>query len=188
MTDFWKQRLFVVVLMVLVLILGIAIGRNTVPTKIEKDTQYLTQYQEKVVEQERTQVALTLNVVTDAKVDRVVVTEVKPDGTKTITEHDHSENHSETAATKTEIQTVEVTKEVKVVDMVKVHELVENAKPQWRIGVHAGLDIPSLTKPGSNPDPLIIGGSVDRRILGPIFMGVWGNNKLQGGVGVSIEF
>jgi hypothetical protein len=56
--------------------------------------------------------------------------------------------------------------------------------PKWFVTVGAGIDASSLSSLGS---PVYSVG-VDRRILGPIYGGVWGNNKSQVGVGIGLEF
>ena len=55
-------------------------------------------------------------------------------------------------------------------------------KPQWKAQVLAGLPL--------NGQPLapIYGAGVERRIIGPISAGVWGNNNREAGLSVSLEF
>lgn len=57
-------------------------------------------------------------------------------------------------------------------------------QPQWFLTAGAGLDATSL----SNLTNPVYNGSVNRRILGPIYMGIWGNTRSQVGVQLGLEF
>lgn len=58
--------------------------------------------------------------------------------------------------------------------------IVDNTKPQWKVSGLAGYNFSTYEK--------VYGAEVDRRILGPIFVGAWGNTQHTGGLSVSIEF
>lgn len=62
----------------------------------------------------------------------------------------------------------------------KESKVVVSEKPQWKAGALAGYDLNQL-KP-------VYGGEVERRILGPIFVGVWANTQSTVGAKLSIEF
>lgn len=57
---------------------------------------------------------------------------------------------------------------------------------QWRVGVDIGgsLKAPLLPLAG----PLVLGARVERRILGPVWGGVWASTYGAAGVGVTSEF
>lgn len=57
-------------------------------------------------------------------------------------------------------------------------KIVENQKPQWKAQGLAGL-----TFQGQQ----IYGGDLERRIIGPVFLGAWGTNQ-GAGVSLSLEF
>jgi hypothetical protein len=59
-------------------------------------------------------------------------------------------------------------------------ETITNLKPQWKATGQYGYNFSSAEK--------VYGAEVDRRILGPIFVGVWGNSDHVGGLAVSVEF
>lgn len=90
--------------------------------------------------------------------------EVKPDGTKTIDtvveDKDKEENKSSADS--------------------KASTVVDTTKPQWKVGALGAYDFSTL-KP-------IYGVQVDRRILGPIFVGAFGLNNRTVGLSVSLEF
>ena len=60
-------------------------------------------------------------------------------------------------------------------------KVVKNSKPQWRIGAGAGLQ--------NFRGEIVYSGTVERRILGPVFVGVQAHPQLRyGGLTVSVEF
>lgn len=59
---------------------------------------------------------------------------------------------------------------------------VTNAKPQWRLSAMAGK------RSGQSLDQPMYGAIVERRILGPIFVGAWGTSGRDGGISVGLEF
>jgi hypothetical protein len=54
--------------------------------------------------------------------------------------------------------------------------------PQWSVSVMPGVDLRGIS---SLPYHAVVGASVERRILGPIFVGLWGNTA--GAAGISIR-
>jgi hypothetical protein len=105
---------------------------------------------------------------------------------------------------KTETIVVEKTKEVEVIKLVdrevkvevvkyverEKEKTVETAKPQWRVGLLVGTDLTKLSVQPTAPwiNPLLVGGHVERRIIGPVFVGVWGLSSGAGGISVAVEF
>lgn len=59
-------------------------------------------------------------------------------------------------------------------------KIVENHKPNWKASALAGYNLEA-----GRP---VYGAAVDRRILGNIFLGVWGTTDKQVGASVSLEF
>jgi hypothetical protein len=57
-------------------------------------------------------------------------------------------------------------------------------QPQWFVTAGAGLDATSL---GNLANP-VYNASVNRRIIGPVYVGVWGNTRSQVGVQLGLEF
>jgi hypothetical protein len=54
-------------------------------------------------------------------------------------------------------------------------------KPQWKVQGLAGLSLNSLSTP-------IYGIGVERRILGPVFVGAYGKSNSEAGLSLSLEF
>lgn len=93
-----------------------------------------------------------------------------------------------------EVRIVEVEKQVVVTQTIEtikekeVYKLKEPVLAQWRAGPMVGVAFNS--KPSFNG--VVYGGEVERRILGPFWLGVWGagNTKVGGSTGLklSVEF
>lgn len=63
----------------------------------------------------------------------------------------------------------------------KSETIVSNTKPQWKASGLLGVADYSLSN-------RVYGLEVERRILGPIFLGAWGMNNKQLGVSLGLEF
>lgn len=98
--------------------------------------------------------------VTQHDVETVVVN--KPDGTTETKIIDHS-----TDTTKSEDTSVST-------------KTIENGKPNWKVSVQGSTKHPELQ--------YFYGAQVERRILGPIFVGAFGNVDKTVGLTVGLEF
>ena len=106
--------------------------------------------------------------------------------TKTVWAKDGSVTQTRQAAEdrQTKQETTVDAREAKVREVVKyqevVHEkIIEAKRPDWLIGARAGL--------GLDRQP-VYGGEIDRRILGPVWIGAWGQYPTAGGVSVKLMF
>lgn len=151
----------------LVLLAGtFAAGRYSAPTKTIDRVEYV----EKVREVRLTTVARS----TQIKWRRVTVS--TPDGTTTQTEDGQSyENENSTETAKVENDT-EARKE----------KVTENVRAQWSISVTAGLLLPTQQNSYRLVTPTF-GAHVQRRILGPVWVGAWFQTVGAGGVSVGLE-
>jgi len=113
---------------------------------------------EKVV----TKTVIDTHTVTVVQHDIQTVTVTKPDGTSTTTVADHS---------------VDTTK-----SQTDEHEskVVENQKPQWKVSAQFAPKVPQYE--------YFYGAQVERRILGPVFVGAFGNIDHTVGLSVGLEF
>lgn len=119
-----------------------------------------------------------------------------PDGTES--SHEVEEKNISSVVTETKesvkVQVVEVEKQVVVVQtntverQVEVEKIREPALRNWRVSPMVGVAFDA--KPGFNG--VVYGAEAERRILGPVWVGVWGagNTTVGGMVGVkaSLEF
>lgn len=127
----------------LLLVIGLGLGRYMTPTKVVTKTVIETH---------------TVEVVHH---DVQTVTVESPDGTKTTTVVDKS---------------VDTTKQDTEQSTLKV---VENGKPQWKISAQFSPKYPRYE--------YLYGVQVERRILGPIFVGGFGNLDHTLGLSVGVE-
>ncbi len=145
---------------------GFGIGRMNALEQVEEHALVLTVTREKTVERWHR-----------AK-DRVVYVEktTSPDGTVL---EKRSERETERAELVRDVE--------RKTDTRAETAKVTISRPDWRIGVHLGATWkePAL-KLGDTP--LVVGGSIERRIIGPFSLGAWGSTMGAAGLSVSGEF
>ncbi len=129
-------------------------------------------------------------------------TTVLPDGTTTIEEStkdltqvedktDSSrelESHTESVGSKTE-DTHQKVEESKTVT-------IDRERPNWSLSLQPGFDFAGAFGHGSQFSLLptlpvkhmMLGVSIDRRLIGPLFTGVWANSAGAGGLTIRAEF
>lgn len=151
--------------------LAFAVGRFATPAKVVVQTK--TQTVEKIV-QAKAEVRTETQVVYR---DRTVVTH--KDGT---VEHRNIEQTSNG-----QVDTKHESAEKVVYRDRELLRVVESPKPQWRVGVLAGVDILHLGRPQLF-GPVALGAHVERRIAGPVWLGAFGLSSGAAGVSVSVEF
>lgn len=174
--------------------LGFATGRYAAPDKVVVSEKIKVVETEKVVTVEK------------VRVERVVVSDEKK---KVHTEEyqvKHPDGTEEKKTTTDEnVDTVVHEQDTKYVDRWNERivekevyrdreKTVYRDRPQWSLGVGAGFSIPEAT--GSKAGyrlldplgPVILQADVNRRILGPISAGVWGNTSGVVGVGLKLDF
>lgn len=116
--------------------------------------------------------------------------------TKKVTVDKNIDSHTKETETKVEVKVVEVEKRVEVIKTEYVDRIVEKEKivtpvlAQWHVGVIGGLTPQLLPTPGVQN--WVVGGEVERRIVGPVFLGIWGagttTGQGMGGLKVGFEF
>lgn len=150
-----------------------AIGRYTAADPDVHEVERVV-YRDRVVEVIKT---VTVKQAAETRVvyrDRVRA----PDGTVHEREVERTDTRAtETAATDTSrVEAHDATRETA--------RTVTSAKPNWRVGVLAGAQM--------RFDPLslspALGAHVERRILGPVWLGVWGLHAGTAGLSLSVEF
>lgn len=182
-----------------VLATAFAFGRYTLPEKIVE--KLVTQ--EVVKEVIKTEIQVVEKKVyvkaQQSDVQTKIVYVEKPDGTKetttVIVDKTKTDEASSQATVSTEVKVVEKEKLVYVEKL----KLVENAKAQWHLGLRLGAG--ALIDPTAVSSPLMsFGLQAERRIVGPVWMGVWADTHLLmlnpkappytvvGGISVGLEF
>lgn len=161
------------------------------PTIIEKERiveKIKTEIQEKIVYKEK----IVEKKVYVKDVHKVTSIQTKPDGSTntTIVEDSGTHINTDTQTDKDKVKTVEV---IKFVDrVVEKEKIITYGKPNWRVGLLAGVDVGALV--GSRnllitePYNLVFGINAERRIIGPIYMGVFGLTSGEAGISISGSF
>jgi hypothetical protein len=150
------------------------------------------EYRDRIVEKVVTKTVYVHDL--QRNVRETVVDIKKPDGT---TEHrvdtvdlsrSQESNTADQTATKTEIKYIDRVVE-KTVDKVKI---VEAAKPQWRVSAGVGYDVEYGLGHGLRGVPGMKGFAValevDRRVIGPFWLGVEGVTTGLVGIRLGVEF
>ncbi len=128
-------------------------------------------------------------------VERSKTTTRRPDGTVVVEEHvkDLSKTETNTQTKRTEVVTVE--KRVEVVK-VEVHEKLVLRRPEWMVGVSAGVNVPGLLGrattsylpavfPSSVAKSTVFGVSVEKHLFWGVYGGI--NANTQGVVGLQVQ-
>jgi hypothetical protein len=165
-----------------ILLLGYAGGRFTAPAKMIEKEHIVTVDRDTELSW-HAYVGHT-ETKSETKVAWKTETEWLPGGTvvqTVVASSDHTESaHTDVAENDGKVKEV-----VKYRDIEKV-KIVESARPNWLISGQAGVQLD-----GWKP---VYGGRVERRILGPVFAGVWAQatgattTGAAAGVGVSLLF
>lgn len=119
-----------------------------------------TEYRDKIVEVVKT-------VKERVKVQTKTRKETKPDGTRV----------EETTVTKTDTDVKTAGSKTSDTEAIMVER---HREPAWRVAVLGGWDF--------RGQGLVYGGHVERRILGPFWLGVWGLSSGAAGASVGVTF
>jgi hypothetical protein len=169
---------------------GLFVGRMGNPEKIVFKDRIEEVIVEKIVIQEH---VVEKKVYVQAKKEKTrkeTTTTKAPDGTETTKTVE--ETHTDTDTHENEDKTTErIVYQEKIVErIVEREKLVLSSQPDWRIAAGAGVSIPTtflgkseIGVPGLRG--AVIQLEIDRRIIGPFSMGVFGNT--QGVVGLTIS-
>lgn len=170
---------------------GYATGRFTAPQKVVTQIKTVTQTQDKIVYQTQTQIQVVHDVDVQHDIQIKTVTVEAKDGTKTTTttEADHSKSEAQVKAAETEATQKAETKTVYQTQTIT--KTVEREKPQWSLALQPGFSLGTsqYNLLSAIPVPRLMANVVvERRILGPVFVGVWASTKLDGGLSLRLEF
>lgn len=146
-------------------------GRYSKPDKIEVVEKQVVVTQEvvKIVEVEKSTDTKTKDENSNKRVHIERTEETKPDGTKIVKVT--KDINVDRTIKETEIKVVEkevmVDREVKVKEEVIVTKVVENDDPDWFLSIKGGVSTATASRYG-------LGIDANRRILGPVHIGLWG--------------
>ena len=150
-------------------------GRFSAPAKVQEVERWKTL---DLTTEDVTR-GMTFARTTERTVWRNVVTTTTDAGTVVVDRTvEHEGTHEDTASTETSARTEKHDAEL-------AREKTTTLQADWRIGLQVGAAIkPALVITG----PLVIGASVERRIIGGFSAGVWANTAGAGGASLSAEF
>jgi hypothetical protein len=160
---------------IIALAIGVGFGRLLAPSKVQiVEKEKIVEVEKKIYVKDETKKENK-----DKKKRTVIIRITKPDGTIEERTEIVEEDNSIIA-----IDTKEKSEEKKKTEKEKLKEkIVKNKKPDWMISALASSnmkDIKSL-----QPD---YGISVQRRILGPVYLGAFGITNKQVGLSVGFQF
>lgn len=152
-----------------VALVAFAAGRFSAPLEVETRTEYRTEW--------RTREVVKWRGARDTKTTITPVLLPVPDGgvvlaTATVT--DTRERVDGTATTDT--SGANAGSSTRTVTL----------RPDWRVGVQAGASLVAPAVPLTGP--LVIGVSVERRVVGGVSAGLWANTVGAAGASISVEF
>lgn len=173
------------------LLCAFAVGRYETPPKTVTTAAVVDHSTENQLAQAREQInTLTQQVATlKTKKHEVKTVAVKPDGSKTIqtvtdTDTDQA-THSQTA--QQTVATQQVQTQTEVTHSATTSVTVTTVKPQWRVSALAGVDVLHLNQPALL-GPVQLGALVERRLIGPVWVGAFGLSSGTAGLALSLEF
>ena len=173
---YWPWVLAIVV----ALAAGFTAGRFFVRPQVEIRTETKTEWRDREVVKEVKVKGETVYV--DRVVYRTIDTRKEPNGTMTThtVERSDTDTHRQTTETSARDAVTERQGQASTV------QVVTPVLPQWRAAVLAGASLKSPLLPVAGP--LVLGLEVDRRIVGPFWLGVWAQTQGSAGVSLSAEF
>lgn len=195
------KHVSILVLIVLAVAAGaFATGRYLTPPKTVVVEKLKIEYVEKQVVVEKVNTVVQIVRVTDTiknvQTDKHIVK--LPDGTITIDEHVKDKSEEKTGTTTNATQDANKTSTTEKKETVEQSKVtIITPKPTWSLSLLPGFDVagalghgdPYSLLPSSLPiKHLMLGISVDRRLVGPLHTGVWANSAGAGGLVFRLEF
>jgi cytoskeletal protein RodZ len=191
----WKKLFTNQVFLALLIAAGAFLaGRYTGPTKVVETTKTIeTRHELQTIEQkvdlnELKQAVATTQKNSNKTTDTVYIYRSNGD----VIEKQHTEDKVEAkASTQTQIQVAkkETIDAKQQVDSTKIEEktrIVEKlVAPKWDVAIAGGIAPKSYLPIGSN---LVVGAVIERKVIGNLKVGVWGNSHLDGGLQLSYGF
>ena len=142
-----------------------------------------TQWKDRIV----TQTVHDVQVQHDVATRTVTVTKwaKAPDGTPVVTQETHQEKQSETKRDDKSAKHVDRVAEAQ--QTVVTLKTERPALPSWSVSLLPGVQFAG-EKAVTVFGPAVVGASVERRIIGPVFAGVWGSTSGAAGISIRSEW
>lgn len=174
---------------------GLAVGRFALPPKtvVTEKIHETTKTDVKVVTQTETKIVYVHDAQTQQKIHRTIVEGINPPGcvSKTTTEDINVDSVIHDNTNSTQIQYVDRVVE-KWQDRIVEKTTTTLSQPNWSLGAGVGYDFTSIAGIGQHGIPgmkgLVVQADLSRRVLGPLYMGVFLNTELVAGVGLHVAW
>jgi len=181
---------------------GYAAGRYAAPERVvvtEKVKVVEVEKIVRVVETDKVVEALK-NYAQQKDVKTKKVTVKKPDGTVTTTTETEDKTKTESQEKTKEAEKTKTAETIvkEVIVEKEVTKTIERERPKWSLGLQTGLNYPSIL---GSADPytllptdnlmlrhVVVGVSVEHRLIGPLSTGLWANTQGAGGISLRLEF
>lgn len=167
------------------MVLAFALGRYTLHPATRDVVRTEVQYKDRVVEKVVHDVAVQHD--TDEKVHTVVVTKwlKSPTGDVSVVQESHQERDTATE-TKRQDHTQGTQERQSEAHQATVDTHTTESRPNWSVSVLAGAQLGGRSLLA--PAPFVGGLHIQRRLVGPVSIGVWGTTGLAGGVSVGANW
>lgn len=168
--------------------LGYGTGRFAQPARVVEKTVYQDKVVEKVIYQDKVVEKVVKVYVKSKNLHTETSTEKRPDGTVVTKTTTDVKTDTKTDTTADKAAEKVVYKDRIVEKLVVKEKLVEAKKIDWLVHAGVGISVPTLLGKAQPGVPglkgAVIEAGVDRRVIGPLFMGVFGDS--QGTVGLKL--
>lgn len=167
---------------------GYGTGRFAQPAKVVEKEKIVEKVVDKIVYQDR--VVEKIVYVQVKQVDRKTktVVEKRPDGSSTTTTETDTKSKTDTEASAEKVKEVIVYRDRVETKVVEKEKLVEAKKIDWLVHAGVGLSVPTFLGKQQYGIPglrgAVIEAGIDRRVVGPFYLGVFGDS--QGTVGLKL--
>ncbi len=181
------------------LLISFSVGRYSRPARVEvrEHTTIQTQVVTKTVDHDVIQIQTVHDVVKQNNVVTKIEWRTAPDGSKTVTETtaDLTKTSEEDKTARQDVSDHQVATVATSKTDVTKSTVTTNARPDWSVSLMPGLDVRGVASDGlgnlAGAGLLkngVLGASVDRRILGGLFIGVHADTRGVAGLTARIEF
>jgi hypothetical protein len=163
-------------------------GRYSRPARVETHTVTQTQTVDRIVYRVATQTVEASASEKAANVETRTEWRYLPGQVVTVTQVVHDVSTSETKTEAHVATVIDHTEDKSSSTRVEASKIVLAAeRPNWSIAVMPGLDVRQAVG-SAGLGGKMLGAAVERRVLGPIWLGAWGATTGTGGISVRLEF
>lgn len=181
----WKRNGIIGGIGLALFLAGMLLGRRSRPERIVTRDVVRTQ----TVEVEKVRTVTVHDQVeakaVEAKVRTVTVTKWRwlPGGVAEAEQVTRAATDTASRETSTEhaVATTDASKQLQTLTVTEHLVEVQAARPKWSVTLMPGVDLRGAS---SLPYHAVVGASVERRVIGPVSIGLWGNSALAGGISI----